>query len=81
MPDNGQKQGELRKKCPFMDGAWCIGDACAIYIQVTQTRIGPLGFREQFQSGMCSLPALCLIISSQHQVQPVKLPPSLFNKG
>ena len=73
-------KGELRKKCPFL-GSWCIGDACALFIQITQTGVSQLGIVQAVQQGMCSFPALCLIASPKPQPQQVKLSPHLFNKG
>ncbi len=37
MSDNGQ--GEIRKKCPFMDGKWCIGEECAIRVELQRNGI------------------------------------------
>jgi hypothetical protein len=73
MPNN--HEGESRKKCPFLNTD-CIGDACACFIQVTQTRVTSLGVAELVQTGMCSLPALCMIMSSPKSQEPqaIKLP-------
>jgi len=78
MGDN--HKDEVRKKCPFLD-EWCIGDDCACFIQVAQTGVNQLGIQQTVQQGMCSLPALCMIMSSkQVPSQPIKLP-QLFQGG
>ena len=74
MGDN--HKGELKKKCPFLN-EWCIGDACSLFIQVAQTSVNQLGISQLVQQGMCSLPALCMIMSSPPQKQEkqiMKLP-------
>jgi len=73
MGDNGKD--EVNKKCPFLNGL-CIGDACAVFTQLTLTKTNELGVVQTAQQGMCSLPALCVIMSSQPQRQPqlIQLP-------
>jgi len=77
MSDNNN--GELKKKCPFLK-EWCLGDSCACYVIITQTKVGQLGLAQQVQSGMCSFPALCMIMSTANK-QPIKPPPFRFSKG
>jgi len=67
MEDNGQSQGELRKKCPFLDGKPCIGGECAIYIQIAQQRLGVKSL-----VGVCAFPGLAMIMSSKQQPAPTQ---------
>ena len=79
---SGNHEGELMKKCPFLN-SWCIEKTCALFIQVAQTQVNSLGIMQAVQHGMCSLPALCMIMSSpkpqQQEPQVINLP-LLFKK-
>ncbi len=66
MGNNGTK--EEKKRCPFLV-AECIGSECACYIDVTQTQL-VLGVARQVNVGICSLPALCMIMSARPQPAP-----------
>ena len=55
------------KQCPFLNKP-CIGDKCAIFIQVTQQTLGT-----KQVAGMCALPALAMIMSSKPQT-PLTIP-------
>ena len=75
----------LKKWCPYLN-KWCISQVCACWIQITQTQRSSIqGFATHNQIGMCSLPALCLIMTSLVQQPSQKKPnvilPTQFNKG
>lgn len=80
MGDNGKEEGILKKACPFLEGKWCIGDACAIWVTISRQGTSQLGTRQVQTEGICSLPALCIIISSKPQPPPqiMKMPPNLL---
>ncbi len=80
MSGNGE-EGQIRKMCPFL-GRWCIGDACACWVMITQQKV-ILGVPQMIQGGTCAVPALCMIMSSRPQAppiaqKPIRLP---FNVG
>uniref|UniRef100_A0A6H1ZKJ9 Uncharacterized protein n=1 Tax=viral metagenome TaxID=1070528 RepID=A0A6H1ZKJ9_9ZZZZ len=66
MSDNGE--GKLVKKCPFLGEKWCIGEDCAIYMEIVQQRV-VLGVSQMVKVGSCSLPALAMIMSNRPQPQ------------
>lgn len=84
MPNNGSKEteGKVVKMCPFLGGKWCIGDSCALWMVVFHEKVNSLGVRGVSQEGMCSIPALCQIMSSSKQApsppQVMKMPPNLL---
>ncbi len=57
MSNNNGQEETRRKKCPFL-GEWCIKDACAIYVEMTQHMGGM-----QRKMGMCSFSATNMILS------------------
>ncbi len=78
MSDNGEK---VKKMCPFL-GKWCIEDSCNLFIEIVQQGVNTLGIRTLAKGGMCSLPALAMILSNKPQSAPVMTrPPLIIGKG
>ena len=71
-PDVGMKEelAESMKICPFFQKP-CLGAPCALWMSLTRTTRGPHGGFAKATLGMCSLPALCELISSRSPVQPM----------
>lgn len=54
---NNHESEEVRRKCPLL-GAWCIGGACALSIELMKA-----GGVMQQKVQACSIPAIVLILS------------------
>ncbi len=71
MPDNGNKEEEKVKTCPFLN-KYCITDRCTLYTEMMRNTGGS---QEKF--GMCSFNATLMILSEinmktqppHHQIQ------------
>ena len=72
MAGNGnheEEAGERRLTCPFLQD-WCIDKRCALWIQLFQSKTDQAGKQQVNRVGMCSLPALCEIMSSRQPPPP-----------